>query len=211
MLVFISLSLRKEWRQVCPYGIIEEIISRGCGTVITCTFAGHRDVFQSNIPEKLDAAISQIIETHDDAFIFLVGNDGQFDGMCSSAVRRAKRKYKNKKISLHLVLPYFSQELNEQQDYYKSSFDDVVIPMKLAGVHYKSAITKRNRWMVDESAYLIAYVCRDFGGAYTTLHYAEKQKKQIINLAEETHCKAIPHAKEVEYEEAHKAKSDENI
>ena len=85
-----------------------------------------------------------------------------------------------------MSLPYFSQELNEHQGYYKSSFDDVVIPVELAGVHYKSAITKRNRWMVDESDYLIAYVYPDFGGAYTTLRYAEKKKRQIINLANST-------------------------
>ena len=147
-----------------------------------CTFAGHREVYQANISEMLDEAISKIINT-DDSFRFLVGGMGEFDGMCSSAVRRAKRKYPNKEIRLELVLPYLTHELNENKLYYETSFNDVVIPIELAGVHYKSAITKRNRWMVEQSDWLIAFVYRDFGGAYTTLRYAEKKGLQIINLA----------------------------
>ena len=113
-----------------------------------CTFAGHREVYQANIADKLDEAISRIIK-NDDCFRFLVGGMGDFDGMCSSAVRRAKRNYPNKQISLELILPYLTQELNENKSYYEISYDDVVVPIELAGVHYKSAITKRNRWMVD--------------------------------------------------------------
>lgn len=41
--------------------------------------------------------------------------------------------------------------------------------------------------LVDHSDYLIAYVYRDFGGAYTTLNYAARHGKEIINLA--NHCK----------------------
>lgn len=51
-----------------------------------CTFAGHREVYQANISDKLDEAISKIVES-DDSFRFLAGGMGDFDGMCSSAVR----------------------------------------------------------------------------------------------------------------------------
>ena len=149
-----------------------------------CTFAGHREVYQANIADKLDEAISRIIK-NDDCFRFLDGGMGDFDGMCSSAVRRAKRNYPNKQISLELILPYLTQELNENKSYYEISYDDVVVPIELAGVHYKSAITKRNRWMVEKSDWMIAFVYRDFGGAYTSLRYAEKKGLQIINLAKE--------------------------
>lgn len=147
-----------------------------------CTFAGHREVYQANISDKLDEAISKIVESND-SFRFLAGGMGDFDGMCSSAVRRAKRKYPDKQITLELVLPYLTKELNENKDYYESSYDDVIVPIELAGTHFKSAITKRNRWMIDKSDWLVAFVYRDFGGAYTTLRYAEKKGLQIINLA----------------------------
>lgn len=54
------------------------------------------------------------------------------------------------------------------------------------GVHPKAAILKRNRVMVDWANVLIAFVYRDFGGAYETLKYAkQKGDIRIINLAEE--------------------------
>ena len=150
--------------------------------VTVCTFAGHREVYQANIPEKLDAALAEIIKS-DDHIVFLVGGMGGFDGMCSSSVRRAKKKYPDKKIILELVLPYLTHDLNNSKEYYETSYDDVVVPGELDGVHYKSAITKRNRWMVEQSDWLIAFVYRDFVGAYTTLRYAEKKGLHIINLA----------------------------
>lgn len=149
----------------------------------TCTFAGHREVYQTHVTEAVDEAISAILSNGDDCFTFLVGGMGDFDGLCAGAVRAAKRRHPDKKISLALVEPYMKQEINTSKDFYEQMYDDVIIPIELAGVHYKSAITKRNRWMVDESQMLIAYVYRDHGGAYTTLRYAQKQGLQIINIA----------------------------
>lgn len=150
--------------------------------MITCTFAGHREVYQSHISEKLEQEIEKILDL-DESFRFLVGGMGDFDGLCASAVRKAKRSHPEKQISLELVMPYLTQELNESKDYYEQFYDDVIIPIELAGVHYKSAITKRNQWMVEQSSYLIAYVYRDFGGAYTTLQYAKKKGLQVVNIA----------------------------
>lgn len=150
----------------------------------TCTFAGHRDVFQADIPKKLDKVISQILAFGDNSYRFLVGVRGQFDEMCSSAVRKVKREHKDKQITLVLVLPYFSQELNTNKEYYDQFYDDVVIPSELADVHYKAVITKRNRWLIEQSDILIAFVYRNFGGAYTTINYAIKKEKRVINLAD---------------------------
>ena len=47
----------------------------------------------------------------------------------------------------------------------------------------KFAISKRNKWIVNEADLIIAYVSRNYGGAYSALKYAEKLKKKIINLA----------------------------
>ena len=150
----------------------------------TCTFAGHREVYQPGIAEKLDAAISKILINSDNDFSFLVGGMGEFDGACPSAVRRAKKQHPEKRITLSLVMPYLTHELNNNKDYYEQSYDEIIVPMELAGIHYKSAIKKRNQWMVDNSDYLIAFVYRNYGGAYTTLNYARKKNLNTINLAD---------------------------
>lgn len=108
---------------------------------------------------------------------------GEFDKMCSAAVRTAKRRHPELDIKLMVVLPYMMAKVNTDKDLYEKLYDDIIIPMELFGTHYKSAITKRNRWIVDQSDFLIAYVYRDFGGAYSTLRYAYRRKKEIINLA----------------------------
>ena len=74
--------------------------------------------------------------------------------------------------------------LNADKTYYEQMYDGVLIPEELIGVHPKAAIKKRNRLMVDWSDTLIAFVYRDFGGAYETLQYAERKGNiRIINLA----------------------------
>lgn len=148
--------------------------------MISCTFAGHREIYMPRVDEKIDSAIRELLRFDVD-FIFYTGGIGEFDSKCAAAIHRAKRKYPHLKIRLILVLPYMSNRLNEEKAFYEYYYDDIIIPAELDGVHYKAAIQKRNRWMVDNSDYLIACLLRDFGGAY---EYAKRQGKSIINLTE---------------------------
>lgn len=150
----------------------------------SCTFAGHREVYQLKIDEEIENAIDNLLQT-DSEFVFYTGGMGDFDNKCASAVRAAKRKYPNKEIRLALVLPYMSNRLNTDKDYYQYYYDEIIIPAELAGVYYKAAITMRNRWLVDRVDCVIAYVNRDYGGALETVKYARKQGKPVINLAEQ--------------------------
>lgn len=68
------------------------------------------------------------------------------------------------------------------KDYYADMFDEVLIPAKSDAAHYKAMITVRNKWMVDNSDYIITYIRRDHGGAYNTNKYAENKNIEIINL-----------------------------
>lgn len=149
----------------------------------TCAFAGHREVYQSGIEKRLDAEIEKMLQ-NDDEFLFLNGGMGQFDNMGASAVRMAKRRHPEKCITLALVLPYLSNRLNRDKEYYRLYYDQIMIPDELDTIHYKAAIQCRNRWMADRSDIVIAYVCRDFGGALTTVKYAQRQGKLVINLAD---------------------------
>lgn len=153
--------------------------------MITCVFSGHRKVYQSGIEARLDGEIEKLLQT-DNEFLFLNGGMGQFDGMGAGAVRAAKRRHPEKRITLALVLPYMSNRLNTDKAYYQFYYDQIIIPEELNDAYYKAAIRLRNRWMVDRSDTVIAYVCRDFGGALATVRYAQKQGKPIINLAEKT-------------------------
>ena len=150
--------------------------------MIRCTFTGHRDLVRIAVSDIL-AVLEGIILQSDEDMECLVGGMGDFDGLAASAVRSLKRKYKNRKIRLILVMPYMQKKVNDQKAYYEEMYDEIIVPAELDGIHYKRAITLRNRWMVDQSEYVIAMVWRDYGGAYDTLKYARKQKKKIIELS----------------------------
>ena len=62
-------------------------------------------------------------------------------------------------------------------------YDEIVYP-ELESVPWKFAISKRNEWMVEQADIVIAFVDHDWGGAATTLQYAKRKKKTIINLAD---------------------------
>lgn len=148
--------------------------------MVTCTFAGHRDIFdldQSRVVEILE----RLLKVKQKMTCY-VGDKGNFDALCANAVRALKRRHPDKEITLILTLPYMEQRINTNKEYYESGFDEILIPMELSGIHYKQAITACNRWMVDRADCLIVMVRRDYGGAYQTLKYAERRRKQIFHV-----------------------------
>ena len=106
---------------------------------------------------------------------FYVGRNGEFDIMVASVIKRAQRDYGSSNNSLILVLPYPIADMDDMEKYY----DEVWYPQELYNVHYKAAITKRNEWFVNHSDMLVAYVERDYGGAYECLKKAQQTDTQI--------------------------------
>ena len=148
--------------------------------MINCTFAGHRMgcgvAFQ-----HIEYALERLLDK-DDNMCCYVGGMGEFDTISSAAVRELKRKYPQKDIQLILVLPYMKQAINNEKMYYETFYDNVIVPIELVGLHYKRAISARNRWLVDNADYIIAMLWREYGGAYDTVQYARRKNKQIIML-----------------------------
>ncbi len=143
----------------------------------TAVLFGHRTILE-DIEKPLFNAIENLIKIG--VAYFMVGNQGDFDKLSTKAVRILKKKYPY--IKLLLVLPYFTNKLNQDRSFYETIYDDIIIPDVLAGLHYKKSIIERNKWMIDNSNYLIAYSRKDYGGAYTALQYAKKNNKFIILL-----------------------------
>lgn len=147
-------------------------------SVICCGF-GHRFLF-ANIELELDEVIEKLI-TENGVDVFYTGGMGQFDEQFTNTVRKAKLKHNH--ISIILIKPYFSNELNTNKEYYNYRYDDVMVCEESELVHPKAAIKKRNRWMVDECDFVIGYIQRDYGGAYDAVQYAKRMKKQVIMVS----------------------------
>lgn len=141
------------------------------------TFVGHADASE-NIREKAKAAIESLLRL-DDEFEFYNGGMGGFDRICGCVVRELKRKYNDKNIKHILVMPYLTKQLETEREYYTYDYDEIIIQDGFETMHYKAAITNRNRMMIDRSDYIVVYVIRSFGGAAQSLKYAKKSKKPI--------------------------------
>ena len=109
---------------------------------------------------------------------------GRFDEVYTGAVRTMKEKHPDKEIRSCLVLPYYSNRLNTEKNYFQSLYDEILIPEEVECTYYKAAVTKRNRWIVDRANLMLAYIDHDYGGAYQTYRYAQKKSVPIINIAE---------------------------
>ncbi len=141
------------------------------------SFIGHRQISDYN---QIESKINEIIEGLFKEYCYIdcyIGRHGEFDIYVASVIKRIQRERKND-LFLNLVLPYEHKD----QKYFLDYYDEVLYPLA-RDVHFKSAIIKRNEWMVDNSELLVAYVNQYYGGAYATLQYAKKKNKTIINLA----------------------------
>lgn len=153
--------------------------------IYTVSFFGHSRIYNYNpIEEQLEALIRKLLDEKE-YVDFLIGKNGDFDRIVSSVIRRVKRNYRDDNSCHVLVLPYPTAEYRDNEEYYHDYYDEVEICGSSTAVHFKAAIQTRNREMVDRSDLVICFVERKSGGAYQTIHYAEKQGKEIINIAED--------------------------
>ena len=143
----------------------------------TAVFIGH-----SNCPLSAKAVIpyiEQVILNGVDTF--LNGGQGSFDCVCARAVHQLKAKYP--KIKIVLVIPYHNFRIPDE------TLFDYIINSNTSNsesyMGYKTAIPKRNRYMVENSSAAICYVNHISGGAYKTYQLAEKKKLRIINICDE--------------------------
>ena len=139
----------------------------------TCCFFGHREVTH-NIKDKLTEIIEKLI-TEDGVTEFFVGNQGQFDIMVYSVLKELKAKYPQ--IRYTVVLAYLPDE--HIKDVYG---ENTLFPDGLESVPKRFAISKRNDWMIQQSAFAVCYVYKITGGAAKFREKAEKKGLQAIDV-----------------------------
>lgn len=145
--------------------------------IFRVSFIGHRDIALSiTQSEDLEKLLIKIIEKNE-YVEFLIGRNGSFDIAVTSLLKEVQRENPHK-CSIILVLPYHVKD----EKYYEEFYDEIIYPIDSA-VHFKSAITKRNEWLVGNANLLVAFVENGYGGAFETLKYAKKQNIPVKNIA----------------------------
>jgi len=98
--------------------------------------------------------------------------------MAARAVINAKCHYPN--IILSILLPYHPSERSVNAP---DGYDDTFYPPDMEKVPRKLAIVRANKYMVDHSDFLIAYVWHSASNAQNLLEYAQaRERKGLIRI-----------------------------
>lgn len=142
-----------------------------------CTFFGHADS-PTNIKKEIQKVIEDLI-LQKGVNTFYVGTNGNFDRMVQSVLIDLKKQYPN--LECCTVLAYIPGIKPEFDVAYEKL--ETLYPDGLEKVPKRFAIDWRNKWMVQQSDYVISYVCHSFGGAAKYMELAKRKKKIVYNLA----------------------------
>lgn len=153
---------------------------------ISCCFSGHRDIPENELFSLKDRLINEITALVDRGYTrFYTGGALGFDTLAAQCVLEVKKDKPH--IKLHIVMPCANQTRGWRSDSIKlhgeinSQADEVVC---LSENYYRGCMQVRNRYMVDKSSVIIAYLKKSTGGSAYTVNYAEKKGLEIINTAQ---------------------------
>lgn len=142
----------------------------------TCFFIGHREAgaeVSKQLAETVERHITQYGVSN-----FTVGGYGGFDRLAAAAVIAAKENHPG--IRLFRLLPYHPSERHIEISF---GFDGTFYPPGMETVPKRLAIVRANRYMIDHSDYLIAYVWHPASNARNLVEYAKKREKcREINI-----------------------------
>ena len=144
----------------------------------TCCFTGHRILPKDFSVDKLNEVINNVLISG--YRTFLVGMAMGFDLKCVEVLLEKKREYN---VDIIACIPcknqdkFFKNSDKENYQEYLKKVDKIVC---FGDEYVNGCMQIRNRYMVDNSSTLIAYLKYFKGGALYTVNYAKKQQKEII-------------------------------
>ncbi len=152
--------------------------------MLVCSFTGHREIEKEDRPsvekrtrEVIDLLIARGVRE------FITGGAVGFDLLCAKLILEAK-KYAD--IRLTLAIPCKNQEKyynKEDKELYEKVVKGADKTVTLSEHYFRGCMHIRNRYMVDNSDFLVSYCIKTEGGSYYTRCYALENKKHIIDIS----------------------------
>ena len=140
---------------------------------MVCTFFGHKDT-PKEIEPTLRSTLIDLIENKN-VTVFYVGNNGNFDTMVRCQLEDLSKTYP---ITYSVVLAYLPTEKNRYD-----KLTNTIYPEGLETVPKRFAISRRNKWMIQQSDIVVTYVTHNFGGAAQFKKMAERQNKNVVDVS----------------------------
>ena len=150
---------------------------------LVCAFTGHREIPREEF-EKVRAFTKKTVDLLISRGVtkFIAGGAVGYDMLAAEIVLEAK---KYAPVKLVVAVPckgqerYYGVRDKERYRFITEGADEVVF---LAEHYYDGCMHVRNRYMVDNSDFLISYCTKAEGGTYYTRCYAKDNKKHIIDV-----------------------------
>jgi len=136
-----------------------------------CTFMGNTDATPSTeILNKAQTIVVDLIEKHNVTTFYCDGY-GTFNFMMAQYINELKKIYPN--IKSIYIATYFNKFTLSNIN--KTLYDDIIFP-ELLHTQYAYTALKRNKWIIKNVDYLIAFIQYTFGGTYKSWQYANSKK-----------------------------------
>jgi uncharacterized phage-like protein YoqJ len=145
----------------------------------SCAFTGHREINNFEEYDTLEKCVKNLISCGVDTFYngMAIG----FDMLAAELVIKLREEFPQ--IKLIACIPCLGQEKNysekDKEKYAQilEKCDDIEV---LSNNYYNGCMFARDRFMVDNSDYIVAHLRHTNGGTYYTVTYARLQNKEII-------------------------------
>ncbi len=164
-------------------------------SVKKCCFTGYRPAklpFDINSKNKAYNDFENLITegilklANENCTVFYTGMAMGFDMLCAECVLSLKKVYK-KPLKLICAIPFKGQEEGFSEQWkkrYHKILDECDEAVILSEIYYKGCYQKRNKFMVDNSDYVMTWFDGKPGGTKNTIDYAVKQNRFVLNLNE---------------------------
>lgn len=161
----------------------------------SCCFTGYRPkkfpfsltvknpqyvAFENTLYEKMLELIEE-----ENCNVFYTGMAMGFDIVAAEAVILLKKAYKKRNIKLICVKPFLDHEsgfFSPWKERYQNVIDNADEVVVLSGEYYSGCYQNRNRYMVDNSDFVMTWYDGQKGGTGNTIKYAQKKCRAVINL-----------------------------
>ncbi len=118
-------------------------------------------------------------------YTFYTGMAMGFDIVAAECVLLARELYGTASIKLVCAIPFVNQSARFPKEWQKR-YNDVLSraneTILISDTYYKECYFKRNKFMVDNSDYVVTWFDGHSGGTKNTIAYAKRQGRTVINL-----------------------------
>ena len=162
----------------------------------TCCFTGYRP---EKFPFELYSDTKEYLDFENKVYsaVFSLANEGitkfycgmamGFDIIAAQAVLALREAKQDTAIELVCVKPFEEQSKNFS-DFWKEKYEEIIKQadsvIVMGNGYYKGCFHKRNCYMVDSSDVVLTFFDGQKGGTGSTLSYANKKGKRIVNIAQ---------------------------